>query len=275
MFHILKANGRQEVFSEEKLLHSIRRAGIPANLYPQVITHVKERLHEDISTGEIYRHIVEFLEKSPQPYTKSRYSLKQAIMDLGPTGYPFEDYVGKILQMLEYSTKTRQILMGKCVTHEIDVIAEKNTGMQTKIMIEAKFHNAVGMPTNVHVPLYTKSRFEDLKEKHGFTQVWVITNTKATIDAIAYAGCAGMRIISWSYPEGESLRDLVEKFQLFPITAITTVSTAQKQQLLSFGTVLCKDICENHGLLDVLGLTEEKKKEVMSEVEFICFRGTS
>lgn len=272
MVHIVKANGKREVFSERKLLHSIKRAGIPSNLQAQVIAHIQERLHENMTTGEIYRHILEFLEKSPQPYTKSRYSLKQAIMDLGPTGYPFENYIGKVLQMLGYSTKTRQILLGKCITHEIDVIAEKNTSTKTKIMVEAKFHNTSGMPTNVHVPLYTKSRFEDLKEKHGFTEVWVMTNTKATLDVIAYAGCVGMRIISWSYPEGESLRDLVEKLQLFPITAMTTISTAQKQQLLLFGIVLCKDICENQNLLDVLGLGEEKKHEVVKEAEFICTR---
>src|SRR5207245_2048481 len=136
---------------------------------------------------------------------------------LGPTGYPFEDYIAKIFQRQGYTTLIRQILPGNCVSHEIDVIAEKNTVIPTKIMIEAKFHNQVGMRTNVHVPLYTKSRFEDIKIKHNFSEVWLVTNTKATVDAIAYASCVGMKIMTWSYPEGESLRDLVEKFHMFPI----------------------------------------------------------
>ena len=162
MIHVLKANGEREPFSETKVIHSIHRAGIPESLTSRVITHIKETLYDNIPSSEIYHHIMEFLETSPQPFSQSRYSLKQSIMDLGPTGYPFEDYIAKILQTQGYTTKTRQILQGSCVTHEIDVIAEKNTVIPTKIMIEAKFHNTVGMRTNVHVPLYTKSRFEDL-----------------------------------------------------------------------------------------------------------------
>src|SRR5436190_11039753 len=166
MIPILKANGEREEFSETKVLHSIHRAGIPEALVPQVLKHIKRKLYENIPSSEIYHHITEFLETSPQPFTKSRYSLKQAIMSLGPTGYPFEDYIAKIFQRQGYTTLIRQILPGNCVSHEIDVIAEKNTVIPTKIMIEAKFHNQVGMRTNVHVPLYTKSRFEDIKIKH-------------------------------------------------------------------------------------------------------------
>ena len=47
-------------------------------------------------------------------------------MKLGPTGYPFEDFIAKLLQADGYETKVRQILKGECITHEIDVIAEKN-----------------------------------------------------------------------------------------------------------------------------------------------------
>ena len=270
MLHVVKANGEKELFSEEKLLRTIHRAGIPLALEPRVIEHVKQKLYEGIPSKEIYQHIIEFLETSNEPFSKSRYSLKQSIMDLGPTGYPFEDYVAKILDSQGYRTQTRQILQGKCVSHEIDVIADKHTVIPTKIMIEVKFHNEIGMHTNVHVPLYTKARFDDIKEKHAFSDVWLITNTKATVDAIAYAACIGMKLVTWSYPEGESLRDWVEKFYLFPVTTLTTLATVHKQQLLSQGTVLCKDICENHGLLDILGLSQNKRAEVIDEIEFIC-----
>jgi Holliday junction resolvase-like predicted endonuclease len=270
MIHVLKANGEREPFSEKKVLHSIHRAGIPEALTAQVIDHINSTLYDNIPSSEIYHHIMEFLSTSPQPFITSRYSLKQAIMDLGPTGYPFEDYIAKILQTQGYTTQTRQILQGSCVTHEIDVIAQKNTVIPTKIMIEAKFHNTVGMRTNVHVPLYTKSRFEDIKTKHMFTQVWLITNTKATVDAIAYAGCVGMKVMTWSYPEGESLRELVEKFQLFPITTLTTLPEPAKQQLLAKGTVICKDICTNTSLLDTLDLSREQKEKIIAESQFIC-----
>ena len=48
-------------------------------------------------------------------------------MDLGPTGYPFEDYVAEILKTEGYQTQVRQVLEGNCVSHEIDVIAQKKT----------------------------------------------------------------------------------------------------------------------------------------------------
>lgn len=270
MFHVLKASGEKEPFLEEKLNRSIRRAGISHSLQPYAINHIKSKLYDNIPSSEIYRHITEFLETSSEPFSKSRYSLKQAIMALGPTGYPFEDYLAKILQKQNYYTKTRTIIQGKCVTHEIDVIAERNTVLPTKIMIEAKYHNTVGIRTNIHVPMYTKARFDDIKEKHNFTECQLITNTKATVDAIAYAECVGMKIISWSYPEGGSLRDIVEKLQLFPITSLTTLNTTQKQQLLLKGIVLCKNICENNNLLDILDLSENKKTETIREIEFIC-----
>ena len=161
-------------------------------------------------------------------------------------------------------------MQGKCISHEIDVIAEKNTVIPTKILIEAKFHNQVGLRTNVHVPMYTKSRFEDVKEKHGFSEVWLVTNTKATVDAIAYAACVGMKIITWSYPEKSGLRDLIEKFHLYPVTALTTLSDEHKQQLLTQGIVLASDICAEHSLLNQLSLPNQKREEILKEVSFVC-----
>jgi len=112
-------------------------------------------------------------------------------MELGPTGYPFEDFVTEILKAKGYVTQTRSILLGKCVSHEIDVIAQKNA---EKIMVEAKYHNAPGIHTDVHVSLYTKARFDDLKEKYQFSQPWLFTNTKITPDALAYALCVNMAL---------------------------------------------------------------------------------
>ncbi len=270
MVNIIKANGDKEQFSEEKLMNSIKRAGIPESLRSLVLNHVKEKLHENITTEEIYKHIGEFLGKSEEPYQKTRYMLKQAIMDLGPTGYPFEDFVAKILEHEGYKTKTRTILQGKCINHEIDVIAEKNTVIPTKILVEAKFHNQMGIRTNVHVPMYTKSRYEDVKEKNGFTEVWLITNTKATVDAIAYAACVGMKIITWGYPDNESLRELIEKHKLHPITALFSLSNSNKQTLLSKGIVLCEDLNKNQEKINLLGLSSEEKKSLLEELSFIC-----
>lgn len=270
MVTIVKANGEKQPFSEEKLLHSIKRAGIPAPLHEEVINHIKKRLHEGMTTAEIYYHISEFLGSSAHPFSKARYGLKQAIMELGPTGYPFENFLAKVMEHLGFTTKVRNIVSGRCVTHEIDVIAEKHTVMPNKIMVEAKYHNQVGIHTNIHVALYTKARFDDVKDKNKFTEAWLVTNTKASTDAIAYANCVRMNLVSWSYPDGDSLRDWVERYHLYPITTLTTLSATQKQKLLEAGVVLNKEICERHELLDILMLPKHKKEEILREVEFVC-----
>jgi len=142
--------------------------------------------------------ITNALANSKEPYSKARYSLKQSIMLLGPTGYPFEDFMGRIFVEHGFKVQTRQVLNGRCVTHEVDVIAEKEG---KKILVEAKFHNNPGTRSDVQVPMYVKSRFEDLKDRYKFDEAWIATNTKTTIDADTYAHCSGMHIISWNSPE--------------------------------------------------------------------------
>ncbi len=266
MVNVIKATGEIEPFSEDKLKISIQRAGIPKHLRDETLAHVKESLYENIPTSEIYKHIVEFLDTS-NPTERAKYSLKQAIMQLGPTGYPFEDYVAEILTSMGYTTKVRSLLTGKCVNHEIDVIAQKG---EENIMIEAKFHNSSGIKTDVHVPLYTKSRFEDLRDKYKFTKAWIITNTKITADALSFSMCENMKITSWSYPDNESLRDLIDKSGLHPITALSSLSLEQKQRLLENHTVLARDIIKKPDLLSLLDLPNDKRDRVIQEIKIIC-----
>lgn len=270
MLSVVKADGTREPFSEEKVIASMNNAGINTGMQTELLRHIKTKLYDGIRTEQIYHHITEFLGRTEEPFHKTRYSLKQAIMNLGPTGYPFEDYVAKILQLEGYETSVRQVVQGKCITHEIDVIAVKNTVVPTKVMVEVKFHNTVGIKTNVHVPMYTKSRFEDVREKHHFTRALLVTNTKATGDASAFAECVGMDIMTWSYPEQKSLRVLVEKYQLYPVTALTTLPYAEKQKLLQKGIVLCKDICGNYGVIESSSFSKEKKEQILREAHFVC-----
>lgn len=270
MVNVTKASGHIEPFSEKKVKSSISRAGIPKQEEQRILNHVKEKIYDGIKTSEIYHHITEFLETHVTPHAKAKYSLKRAIMELGPTGYPFEDFVAEILKTQGYSTTVRNILIGQCITHEIDVIAQKDLPVTEKIMVEAKFHNLPGTRTNVHVSLYTKARFDDIKEKNGLNQAWIVTNTKATTDAIDYSLCNNIKIITWSFPQQGSLRELIEASGLSPITALTTLSNNQKQLLLENRQVLCKSLHQSPSLLDPLGISEEHKKTVLEEVRFVC-----
>jgi hypothetical protein len=267
MLSVLKANRKREPFSEQKVLDSIKRARIPEEIQADALAHVKSKVYDGISTEEIYLHILEFLNKSPQPYSRARYSLKESIMMLGPTGYPFEDFIASILTALGYEARVRQMLDGRCVTHEIDILAQKDG---KTAMIEAKFHNSPGSRSDVQVALYTKSRFEDVKDKNNIQQAWIVTNTKTTTDANVYAQCSGLKVISWSYPEGESLREIIETNHLYPLTMLTSLVQNHKMTLLTHHIILCKELYKNPSLLDILPLSREEKEKVMAEVHFIC-----
>jgi len=264
MVNVVKVTGQIEPFSEEKLRASIKRAGINSSIENNVVEQIKSGLYENIPTSKIYSQIKQFLGKSQQPFGRAKYSLKQAIMELGPTGFPFEDFISEILKAEGYKTEVRQVLQGKCVSHEVDVIAEKDN---KKIMVEAKFHNEVGIRTDVHVSLYTKARFDDLKEKYNFSEAWIATNTKMTEDAITYANCARMNILSWSYPQEGSIRELVEKYKIHPITQLESLTLSQKQQLLENHVILCKNIDKSY--LEILNLPPDKESQVLEEASYI------
>lgn len=264
---VIKADGQKEEFNEQKVMNSIRRARIPESLHHQVLEHIKSKLYDGISTEEIYQQILDFLNQSEHPFSRSRYSLKEAIMMLGPTGYPFEDFVSRILETQGYSTQVRQVLRGRCVTHEVDVIAKKD-GKSS--MIEVKFHNNSGARSEVQVALYTHARFQDVQTNYDFTDVWLVTNTKTTIDANVYAQCTGMKVISWSYPEEGSLRDMIEKARLHPVTMVHALSQSHKTTLLQNHVVLCKDIQRDKSVLNMLPLSVEERERVIAEVESIC-----
>ena len=270
---VIKATGVREPFSEEKVIRSIKRAGIPKNIQPQVLAHVREKLYPEIPTSEIYKHIMEFLGRSQYPNSRSRFSLKQAIMDLGPTGFPFEKFISAILRYHGYKTETDQIINGLCVAHEVDVLAEKDG---QKIMIECKYHNRIGSRTDVKVALYVMARYQDLTAAYvnrdsseRFNEVWLVTNTKCSRDAIAYAQCMNMKIVSWGYPDRGNLQDLIEKDKLHPVTCLSTLSNYQKKLLLDNNAVLCRDLLANNIFIELLKLKPEEKSLLMSELREI------
>jgi hypothetical protein len=268
MINVIKATGEIEPFDENKLRASIQRAGVKKEDQDRLLKYISANIYDQIHTSQVYKYINDYF-KTNHSYARSKYSLKQSLMELGPTGYPFEDFVSDILESEGYKTFVRQIVQGKCISHEIDVIAEKEN---KKIIIEAKFHNAPGIKTDCHVAMYTKARFDDICQREKFDQAWLMTNTKVTEDALAYALCNNMKVVSWSYPEGESLRDIIERSRLFPITALTTLSMPQKQELMLNHIVMCKDIVNKPSALDFFGLQRGKRESILKEANYIINR---
>lgn len=193
---ITKASGVQESFSSEKLKRSLVNAGASEELSELIADEVQPKLYPGISTKKIYR-IAHNLLLEQSGSLAAKYHLKSAIMELGPSGYLFEKFIAELLKHQGYSVKVGEFVKGKCVNHEIDVIAEKD---HHHFMIECKYHNQPGTICDVKIPLYIQARFKDVEAAwiqlpdHGakFHQGWVVTNTRFTSDAIQYGTCAGL-----------------------------------------------------------------------------------
>jgi len=251
---ILKANGKREAFEPEKLRASLIHSGATEEAAEEVLTHIEPELHNDMATSEIYRHAFSVLQGISKPVARS-YSLRRAVMDLGPSGFPFEDFVARILEAKGFKCETRQTVLGACVPHEVDVVAYNEKKL---VMIEAKFHNELGTKSDLKVVLYIKARFDDLRENvfnyggvdRAITDSWLITNTKFSSTAIHYGVCKNLVMIGWNYPEKGNLQDMIEEEVLHPITCLTTLSSTDKKILLVNRIVLCSDIKKNPELLN-------------------------
>lgn len=271
---ITKASGEKAYFDEDKLRHSLSKAGAEDFQVNEIISELVKELYDGISTKRIYHLAFDRL-KNRSKHLAARYHLKQAIMELGPSGYPFEKFVGEILKYQGYSVEVGVIVKGKCVNHEVDVIALAD---HHHFMIECKYHNQRGIVCDVKIPLYINSRFKDVeaewvrlpghdKRSH---QGWVVTNTKFSTDAIQYGNCAGLKLLGWDYPIKGSLKDLIDDLGLYPITCLTTISKAEKQKLLDNKIVLCLELCENPKLLYDLGMNDLKVKRIIEEGKMLC-----
>jgi hypothetical protein len=165
-------------------------------------------------------------------------------------------------------------LPGKCVSHEVDVIAIKN---EQHILAECKFHSDQSNKCDVKVPLYINSRYRDIVENHtnnGDENIpnegWVVTNTRFTKDATAYSNCAGLKLLSWDYPKKDALKDPIDRLRLYPITVSTLLSQREKQFLLSRDVVLCRGLINDHFYLDHLGISSTRKAKILDEIGMLC-----
>lgn len=267
---VIKRSGEQVVFDDIRVLRSMERAGVPKEIHDRVLAHIKERVQKDntITTDEIFYHIREFLVRRDRK-SALRFNLRQAIFELGPTGFPFEQYLARIFRDLGYETKVDLQMRGECVSHEIDIFLEKDN---TREILEAKFHNQSFGKSDVQVLLYTYARFLDVQKTNNINGVWVATNTKLSSDAIFYAECKGVKVIAWNYPEDNNIQHFVERPKMYPVTIMTDLTDEEKRRLID------NDIVLVHDLIKISPVELEKKylidknriQTIIRDAELIC-----
>jgi len=279
---ITKEDGSTEEFVPTKLEESLLRAGAQPTMADKIVREIIEDIEKGVcepdaknggacTVNGIYRKAFEML-KHMSMSAAARYSLKRSILEFGPTGFPFEDYIAEIFKAKGFETLTDQVVLGGCVPHEVDVVAWNKEKL---IMSEVKYHNEAGNKTDLKVSLYVKARSEDIGEnlyeygtfpKRKVDQFWLITNTKFTETAITYAECKGLKLLSWLYPAKGNLVDMIEETKLHPVTCLVSLSTQEKRDLREHDVVLCKTIYDDRNVLKKFGFSDEKIFKVVEEI---------
>lgn len=276
--YITKVSGERELFNIEKFRRSLRRVHASDAMINRLEREVIKR--RDLrSTKDIYQYALQFL-KQEKPGIAARYAIKRALLDLGPAGFPFEQFIAELFKSQGYRVLLNQIRSGFCVSHELDIIAQKD---HTQQLVECKFHNRQQLKSDVQVILAVKARFDDLEKlfkrnlaNNGVVyNAWVVTNTKFTSVAIQYGECAGVRLLGWGYPRRASLPQLIDRYKLYPVTTLTSLNRAQKAELIRQHCVLCREDCLNPQLLRRLGLNEQRIERVLQEAHDVCMNANA
>lgn len=262
------------MFSVEKLKASLKNAGAGDEIIEQIVDEISPQLYQGVSTKKIYRWAFNRL-KQRSKNVAAKYKLKTAIMELGPDGFIFEKFVSELYKRQAYKTKIGVIMQGKCVKHEIDVLATNET---THLLVECKYHSQPGKVSDVKVPLYIHSRFRDVesnwkndpKLEHKKMAVHVVTNTRFSPDAEQYARCSDMHLLGWDYPVGKGIKDLIDEYRMYPITCLTTLTSAEKDQLISQGAIFCSDLHDKPELFNTIRLSHQRSKNILNEVNSLA-----
>ncbi|WP_339652669.1 ATP cone domain-containing protein [uncultured Maribacter sp.] len=272
--YIKKASGETAPFEIEKVIRSLERASADKLLVEEIAQDIEKAVYDGMTTKKIYQMAFKML-KGKSRVSASKYKLKKALMELGPTGFPFEKLIGKLMAYEGFSTQVGVIVQGNCVQHEVDVIAQKDNN---HYMIECKYHSDQGRFCNVKIPLYIHSRFLDVEKQWEHQKGHeaklhkggVYTNTRFTKDAVEYGKCVGMLLTSWDYPKADGLKDRIDKSGLHPLTALTTLTKVEKTKLLDKGIVLCKELHESPKLLEQIGVPKSRHKKVLEDSRELC-----
>lgn len=268
---IIKADGSKETFDPVRLSTSLRRAGAGEHTAADITETITNTVTPGAHSKEIYARAFALLRKEGRPVA-ARYALRRALLELGPTGHPFEDFISHLFRVEGWEVETRKMLQGKCVVHEVDFYAS-HPEEGVRLAAELKYHNDPGYKTDLKVALYVKSRFEDIFscDATGHTcpidRGLLVTNTKFTSEAIAYAECAGVELLGWGYPADNNLFMRMSRAKVYPITTLTGLSQAEKRLCLENGVVAVDEVAQDPHRIDPLRLSPEKVGTILAEIE--------
>jgi len=242
--YVINLRGEKEPFSFKKVFQSARNVGASKETAFEIAKEIEKKIYPGISTSQIFDKIFELL-LIKSPHSAIRFNLKRAMEKLGPTGYPFEKFIGKIFEAEGFKTETNLFIPGASkVKYEIDFLARKGRVMYIG---ECKFRHEKGGRVDLQVALANYARFLDIERGRFFNsglkyKSILVTNAKFTSEAIKYSNYVGVELLGWKYPQGKGLEKLIERNQLYPITILPSVTHSLAKILIEQKIVLVKDV---------------------------------
>ena len=266
---VVKFSGAVVDFEPEKLKKSLLKSGATPLVVDRILVTIQSQIYNGITTKQIYKLAFGLLKKESNSHA-AQYNLRAAIQMLGPAGFYFEKYIAKIHESLGFETTTNVVLNGKCVSHEIDVLLLKNDLVK---MIECKFHSSNDAKSDVKIPMYILSRFNDLKDRsyrlfgrnRAINSCLIVTNNKFTEEAIKFGTGYQLEMLSWDYPLKKGLREIIDQYKIYPITCLTTLTQFEKEKLLAVDIITVKDLIEQNDWLEKLEISKNRIRKILSE----------
>jgi hypothetical protein len=261
---VIKSNGQKEAYQKEKVIKSLKRLNLSQEKIEEILGEIDKKLPSVVSTKKLFDFIFSSL-KEKEPTLSYKYNLKQAVFKLGPAGYPFEKFIAHLLKLYGYQTKHNLFLKGKCLTYEIDLLAEKDN---ITYIGECKFHQQAWKVNDVKVIQYSYARFLDLQKENEY--LWVITNTRFTSEAYKFAECYSVKLLSWNFPE-ENLPYLIDNKKAYPLTIFDFLPLKVLQNFFNYDIVLIQDFInkDKNYLKKISGLDEMTTNKVFDIINNI------
>ena len=244
---ITKSDGSRQSFQKEKVVDTCLRMGATHEIAEHVADKVEQEIYDGIESKRILSMIFRQLGRY-HPVVRHHTDLRRALALMEPKP-DFEQYVRLLLEVQGYQVTPNTIIRGKCVEHEIDAIAKKDS---KTYIVEVKHHSNHHTLSGLDVDRISRAIFEDITEgfELGMNSVkleraMIICNAKLSDHAKRYAECRRIEHIGWRYPQDRGIDRIIEEKKLYPITYLKNLDSTSMRKLTSQGVLLLKQLLES------------------------------
>lgn len=272
--YVINLRGEKEPFSLSKVARSAQRAGAPKELAQRVALQIQKSVYPGIKTSEIFDKVNKLLKKEDKK-SSLRFSLKEAMRKLGPSGFPFENYIADIFSAHGYEVFLNRKIKGKFATHEIDFLAKKN---QIFYIGECKYRIFPGERIDLSILLAFYAKFLDLENGGYFNlpkdvglKPIMVTNAKFSSQAIQYANGMAIELLGWKYPPSNGLESMIETEQLYPITILPSFKGYLIDPCSRAKLMLAKDVLDDNPekIAEIIGIEQDKILPLINEAKML------